>query len=117
MIPQNDVQADYFAESFYGGYTIELFAGSTLIASQTNAVTSTAGTFTDATFFVDSDTLDSSLPGQSLSLVFTQTSTSQGAATDFDNVRFTAAAVPEPGAWGLFGLGALVLGGAMKRRK
>ncbi len=77
----------------YGGYVIQLFAGSTLIAQEANAVTPPIGTFVDRTITVDTTTLDPILIGQPLAI--SMASMLPNAITDFDHVRLTVS-VPEP---------------------
>ena len=86
---------DQYGIDLFGGYYLQLFAGNTLIAQETNAFTPSAGTFADRTITVDSATLDPSLYGQSLAIFMA--STFSNAVTDFDNVRLTVTtSVPEP---------------------
>ncbi|NQU23052.1 MAG: PEP-CTERM sorting domain-containing protein [Candidatus Nealsonbacteria bacterium] len=80
----------------YGGYRLELFAGDRLIGFQEDAVEPDAGTFTDASFNILSDTLDPALFGESLKIRLSATSLAFETGTGFDNIRLTTAVVPEP---------------------
>jgi len=79
----------------FAGSEIELFAGSTLIASATDTVGPAAGGFEIQTTSVDSANF-SGLVGQSLEVVLATTNTGL-VVTDWDNVTLNSGAdVPEP---------------------
>lgn len=97
--------------SIYGGYRIELWAGSTLIGFSENEMTPLEGSFQAASFSILSNNLDPSLYGESFTIRLRMTSLASRAATDFDDVHFEMSAVPEPGAIALLffsGLGVSV---------
>jgi hypothetical protein len=93
-------------DSAYGGYTIQILAYNpttqvyTTLASQSDLITPTAGTFQDATLTFDSNTASPTLYGQNLAITLTNVTED---ATDFDNVRL--AVVPEPSPVLLLGIG------------
>lgn len=97
----------------YSGYSFQLAAFDpgtntyTPLGTQTNTVVPPAGAFIDTTLLVDTTSISPSLIGQNLAIrVFnTNASTSQ---TDIDNVRLTAAAIPEPSIAALLGVTAIV---------
>lgn len=105
----------------YGGYSVELLAGGTVIGSQSDLIIPAEGTFADISFTIDSNALDPSFLGKELSIVLSQTSLVAHASTDFDNVRLTATsnAVPEPGTatLGLLGIAVLAFVSARKRQR
>ncbi len=109
----NRLTANPFGTS-YGGYEIDLLAGGTVIASQLNTITPTAGTFADASFTLFSDSVSSALLNQELSVRLSETSNAQFASTDFDNIRLTSAAVPEPASTSLL---FLVATATLRRRR
>ena len=76
------------------GYTVELLAGSNVIASETNAITLLNGQLTDRTITYTSLANDPNA-GQPLGILITNTISTFIATTDFDNVRLTATAVPD----------------------
>lgn len=96
----------------FGGYTIELRAGSgtgALLASTTNAVSPGAGTFlpTSVSYLVGTG---NAVIGQQIAVVFRGI----GTQTSFDNVTVDSSAVPEPGTYAMVGGAALL---ALLRRK
>jgi hypothetical protein len=83
----------------FAGSLIELLAGSTVIASSTDTVGPTAGTFRDQVAFLANSNSFSALVGQTLSIeILTTNTAAENRASDWDNVRLDAspAAVPEP---------------------
>ena len=84
----NRLPSSPYTGSVFGGYRIELLAGSTVVASESDAVAPSAGTFADVTFRVAASALASGLVGQPLSLRLSMMSSAAGAFVDFDNVRF-----------------------------
>ncbi len=83
----------------FAGSLIELLAGSTVIASSTDTVGPTAGTFRDQVALLANSNSFSALIGQTLSVeILTTNAAASGRATDWDNVRLDAspASVPEP---------------------
>jgi hypothetical protein len=98
----------------YGGYDIQLLAGTTIIARETDAFSPTAGSFSDRVLVIDSATLSPALYGEQLTIRLGMTQSA--AISDFDNVRFSA--VPEPSALALLCTGgALGLGAWCRRRQ
>ncbi len=94
----------------FAGSLIELLAGSTVIASSTDTVGPTAGTFHDQVALLANSNVDSALVGQTLSIaILTTNGAALNRSTDWENVRLDAspAAVPEPSSLILCGLGAL----------
>ena len=99
-----------YAFSNYGGYRIELLAGSTVIASDVDTVDPPLGEFRDAVAIVASDLLNPALLGQPLSIRLTLSATDAPRSTHFDQVRLTrTSAEPVPGLSGV-ALGALLFG-------
>jgi hypothetical protein len=83
----------------FAGSLIELLAGSTVVASSTDTVGPTAGTFRDQVVVLANSNSYSSLVGQTLSIeILTTNAAGANVATDWDNVRLDAspASVPEP---------------------
>lgn len=80
--------------SSYGGYRIELLAGTTVIASDSDTVDPAEGEFLDAVARVASDSLDPALLGQPLAIRLTISSSDAPRSTHFDDVRLTRAALP-----------------------
>ena len=112
----------------FSGSTIELLAGTTVIASSTDNVGPTPGTFVDQTATLANSSLYSSLVGQPLTieLLTSLPFTRANQATDWDNVRLDAVsaapAVPEPSSLSLLLAGAgssavLALAWVSRRRK
>lgn len=99
----------------FNGYAVELFAGATLLASNTNSFTPTQGTFQLATVTYTSAG-SGPLLGQTLSIRLR--GTGGGIQTNFDDVKLSAestSAVPAPPAavLALLGVGCLA---AFRRR-
>jgi len=76
-----------YSPSSFGGYVIQLLAGTTVIAEDADTVDPPAGEFLDAVAVVDSDALDPALLGQALSIRLTISSTDAPRSTHFDDVR------------------------------
>lgn len=76
-----------FVPSSFGGYRIELRAGSTVIAVDEDSVDPPVGAFTDAMAGVTADAIDPTLIGQRLSVRLTLPSDQAPRSTHFDNVR------------------------------
>jgi hypothetical protein len=91
------------------GSTIELLAGTTVIASATDTIGPAAGSFENQIAISPNSSLLPSLLGENLTieLLTTNASSSYG-ATDWDNVRLDASTVPEPPAL-LTGATALII--------
>lgn len=105
----------------FPGYRIDLLAGGTVIAMDNNGLGTSIpeGEFRTSSFIFETGLIHAQL-GQNLgirlvNLDFAGTASEPNIEVDFDNVRLTAVAVPEPGTAGLL-LGAMALSGATRRR-
>ncbi|MGH8528308.1 MAG: sialate O-acetylesterase [Nevskiales bacterium] len=76
-----------FAFSLYGGYRIELLAGSTVIASDSDTAQPAEGAFSDATVAVAAGQISPALIGQPLAVRLAISSTEAQRSTHFDNIR------------------------------
>lgn len=90
--------------SAYAGYTIELLAGSTVIASDSDSIIPGVGEFRDAIASVSSSGLDPALIGEPLSVRFTISATDARRSTHFDQIRLTSRdlsgpAIPTLSSW------------------
>ncbi|MBE8996397.1 PEP-CTERM sorting domain-containing protein [Microcystis aeruginosa] len=95
----------------FPGYSIELLAGSTVLASN-NIITPIAGTFAPVTVSYSSGS-SSPLFGQALEIRLT----SNGIQTNFDNVTLDASPIPEPSAiLGLLGFGLLGIASKLQQK-
>lgn len=103
-----------FDFSGFPGYRLELVAGSTVVASQQNAVAPAEGTFVTTSFTYTTDD-DDPLAGSTLAIRLLNLDASAGLEVNFDNVSLTATAVPEP-ATAAAALGLVFLGAATRRR-
>jgi lysophospholipase L1-like esterase len=83
-----------YAFSTYGGYRIELLAGSTVIAQAVDLIDPPAGEFRDAFAFVSSNDLDSALIGSPLSIRLDISANDSPRSTHFDNVRLVRRDAP-----------------------
>ena len=94
-------------------YSLQLFAGSTLLASASNLALASGTSGTDSLVF--SSGANNALAGQLLQIVLTSTGVNQGTTQAyFDNVSLdgttTGSSAPEPGTWVLTAAGLLVIG-------
>ncbi len=110
-----------YAFSTYAGYTIELLAGSTPIASETDGADPPEGAFTEASASVHANAVDPALLGQPLTIRLGIATNEIDRSTHFDDVRLfrtPAAAVPSasPLAVGILVAGLLVATGRRLRR-
>jgi hypothetical protein len=78
-----------YAFSTWGGYRIELLAGSTVIASDSGSVNPDFGEFRDAQAAVDSDDVSPALLGQPLSIRLDLEGSEAPRSTHFDDVRLS----------------------------
>jgi len=78
-----------YAPSSYGGYRVELLAGSTVIAVDEDGVDPAVGTFSDALASVAAADVAPTLLGQPLSIRLTISATGAPFSTHFDDVRLT----------------------------
>ncbi len=106
----------------FAGSLIELLAGSTVIASSTDTVGPTAGTFRDQVAVLANSNSFSALIGQTLSIeILTTNAAALNRATDWDNVRLDGTlmpgAVPEPASIAMLGTGIVAALGFVRRRK
>ncbi len=109
-----------YVPSTYGGYTIELRAGGTVIASDTDSVDPDPLTFTDAIAIAPADAIPPALIGQPLSIRLDISSDTAARSTHFDDVRleWTATTVPALGvAARLTAVAALLLAAWRVRRR
>ena len=83
-----------YVPSSFGGYRIELRAGSTVIADDQDAVDPPTGAFADAVAVATADALDPALLGEPLSIRLTISATDAPRSTHFDDVRLTRTPVP-----------------------
>lgn len=98
--------------------TMNLLAGSTVIATQTVRNTANDGTFADFTLNYSFISGDSGLIGENLAIQFIEDDTIAVGEVDIDSVRLTAVvAIPEPASTtALLGLATLGIGLASRRR-
>jgi lysophospholipase L1-like esterase len=75
--------------STYGGYVIELLAGDTVIASDSDSTEPGVGEFRDAVASVSSSAVDPALIGQPISVALTISATEEDRSTHFDHVRLS----------------------------
>jgi len=73
----------------WGGYWVELMAGSQTIASATNQVSPAPGSFALQTLTVDSSNIDPSLLGAAMTVRVRLVDSLAGSATDFDGIQLT----------------------------
>jgi hypothetical protein len=105
------------------GSQIELLAGSTVIASATDVAGPAPGSFKDQVAFLASSNALPALFGQALTIALLTTTPGSspngtiGPATDWDNVRLDATAVPEPASIALIGTAAVMGFGWWWRRR
>lgn len=86
-----------YAPSSYGGYVIELLAGTTVIASNQDGISPPSGRFRTAVAIARASTIPSALVGQPLSVRLRLSSSAAPRSTHFDRVllqRTTTTAVP-----------------------
>ncbi|MDX6767348.1 MAG: PEP-CTERM sorting domain-containing protein [Candidatus Methylacidiphilales bacterium] len=106
----------FYNLSNFPGYRVDLLAAGSVIASDNNSLSIAEGAWALST--VTFTTGVSVTPSQALGIRLTSLNATNAAGVDnevdFDDVQLTAVAVPEPGSFGLLGLG--VLGLACWRR-
>lgn len=78
-----------YSFSIYGGYQIELLAGVTVIASDSDTVDPNFGEFQDALAVVSTTSIDPGLLGQPLSIRLNISDNIEDRSTHFDDVRLT----------------------------
>ncbi len=78
-----------YSFSTFGGYTIELLAGGTVIASDTDTVNPEFGVFHDTFATVSSIEVNPALLGQPLAIRLNISATAEDRSTHFDMVRLT----------------------------
>lgn len=103
--------------TFQAGLTMQLLAGSTVLATNT-FFNSTAGTFADyAVSYAGSGNTNSGLVGSPLVIRFSEYDQNATVAeADMDNVRVVTTTVPEPSTWAALLVGAGLLGAFTRRR-
>jgi hypothetical protein len=106
----------------FAGSLIELLAGSTVVASSTDTVGPTAGTFRDQVATLSNSDSFSALFGQTLSIdILTTNPAALDRASDWDNIRLAASAqttaVPQPTPVAMGAIGILAILGFAWRRK
>lgn len=82
--------AQRYAFSLYGRYRIELLAGNTVIAADSDTIVPVEGALSDATAAVAAAPIDPALIGQPVAVRLTVSSTDAQSSTHFDNVRLAA---------------------------
>ncbi len=109
-----------FGVGGFGGSLIELLAGTTVIASSTDTVGPTPGTFHDQVALLANSNSFSALIGQTLSIeILTTNTAAENRATDWDNIRLDASpvVVPEPASIVMVLTGATAIGICRIRRR
>ena len=99
-----------YVPSTYGGYSIELLAGSTVIASDTDTVDPPMLEFQDAVAIASATSIPPSLVGQPLSIRLGISATVAPRSTHFDDVRLSWVAPPPAPALGLLAMAGLATG-------
>ena len=108
-----------YVPSTFGGYTVELLAGSTVIASDTDTQDPPQGEFRDAVAVASAASIPPGLVGQPLSIRLGISDNVAARSTHFDDVRLTWVAppvVPMLGPWGGVALALGLLALARVRR-
>lgn len=104
-------RAQIHGEGPFAGSLIELIAGNTVIASSTDNVGPTVGSFQDqVTISANSNTFADLIGDQITIMLLTTNALRSGIATDWDNVRLDAASqstVPEPSTLILLAVGSV----------
>jgi hypothetical protein len=124
----NPKAANNYNYDGFGGYRIELLAGSTVIGSDNNSLSIAEGDFAKASFSVFSDSVDVGLLGMALGIRLIHKAADEKpsgisepplwlSGVGFDDVQLSVSAVPVPAAVWLFGSALLGLIGFSKRRK
>ncbi len=85
----NRLPTNPYGPSTWGGFRIELLAGSEVLSSVVDAFTPVAGTFQDAVLVFSSAGLAPERSGGALTIRMGLTEQVPGSATDFDDVRLT----------------------------
>jgi hypothetical protein len=99
----------------WGGYDIQLLAGSTIIGEQKDTfIPADGGPLVDRTIVVNSNSF-SGLFGQPLTILLS--GTIGNSTTEFDNVRISALTVPEPCSAWLLLLGTPLLAARLRSRR
>lgn len=110
-----ELNLDYNLAGF-GGYRVDLMAGTNILASDINSLNLAEGTFGTSTVSFTTGANNPFL-GQPLAIRLTNLNQAAGTEVDFDNVRLDATAVPEPASTlGLLVLGSLGAGSAFKKK-
>ena len=102
----------------FPGYRIELLAGGVVLASDDNTLSPSDGTFnpipSEVSFFTAQS--DHASLGEALTIRLLNISAGEGREVNFDNVRLTAAPVPEPATMLLLGAGLIGLAGFGRKK-
>lgn len=83
-----------FVFSSYGGYSIELLAGTTVIAQSVDEIDPPTGAFRDAFAYVASHTVNPALIGMPLSIRLDISALDAPRSTHFDNLRLVRRLIP-----------------------
>jgi len=111
----SDFDSGPFNFTGFPGYRIDLFAGSTLLASDNNTLSPAEGIFATSSISFTSGVSHANA-GQALSIRLVNLNGS-GIEVNFDNVRLDAVAIPEPSSTALLAGAVVTIFVCMRRRK
>jgi hypothetical protein len=115
-----DPDQPFYLTSTYGGYRIELLAGTTVIASDTNTVDPPMLEFLDAVALAPASSIAPGLVGKRLSIRLSISATEPQRMTHFDDVRLgwsEPARVPSMGLGGATALAFLLIGVVLREHR
>ena len=109
--------SSFYSLTGFPGYSIQLFAGGTVLAQDNNTLAPAEGTFALSTVQFTSGGADAGF-GQALTIrLLNLNLPNSGIEVNFDDVQLTAIAIPEPSTYALT-FGAIAFGfGALHRRR